>query len=298
MPTELTSKQCDAYVEEYEITIQYHPHALPDSRWWCWLKSDNAVKGETRVKTITNHWHDCNPDWTPPEIWDAERAIQYVLDKRLSIIPSFRGYSKIHIIKEAPKSLVSAPSDFYKTIYTSKQFADIIQQWEREHTHAPDKPEPTREQTAVELLTKVRKYIMNNIDSCLRSDIDTFLKEADHVDDKLREIAEKHSLFLCDLLTVGRDQFVEWEKRGLFFSESMRQSLVDFILLAIREATEQQQKRIEELEKILTVAQASMFPERCDSCDLLRQVKHQIQQGIPSIPPTQPTESEEEAQDV
>lgn len=149
---ELTNAQCQKYQEEHWGTewsfdngIYYVHHR----------DSDVEIQGYTLESAFTAHRDKYHPTWTPPvagteprsEEHDAEWALRYAKAKRLTLQFNEDRIGSVVSRGRGINPIVQRTSD--------ENIATTILNWKL--THGSDTPEPTREETAMELLEKIVK---------------------------------------------------------------------------------------------------------------------------------------------
>ena len=159
-PKMLSSEACDVFQVDYAMQVF---HGV--TGWHCENRATGKIVSgfPSRQAVITAYWQKYHPDWTPPvEEHDAGWALEQMRKHNLCI-----GTARIWQGK-----------DLSHSVYIDLGMTTIgaIEKWMDEYD--PDKPEPTREEIAENLLREVRDHI--HTETRLRCDIDTFLKEADH----------------------------------------------------------------------------------------------------------------------
>lgn len=169
MQNNLTSAQCDAFVQDHNVEVRRSCYGVRDKHPWCCGDATNKAPneiGKTRQEVITLYWREHHPNWTPPQIWDAETALEYMVK---------------HCLLFSQLSVWNA-GDIRKDVRHDGTVEGIIKaahQWKLKH--GPDKPEPTREETAMKLLGETYGHLLHPVvDASLTNKIYTFLKEADH----------------------------------------------------------------------------------------------------------------------
>lgn len=170
MPNELTNTQCNAFVQDHNVEVRRSCYEVRERNpWYCGdseNKEPNKV-GKTREATITAYWQKYHPDWTPPVIHDEVWALRYMKEKHLVF-----GNSRIW--------QVGNPG--YGIDFEGLTAVGLVLAWKARYD--PDKVEPTREETAVELLMEAKMHLQHPvIRVSLLQKIDTLIGEADHADD-------------------------------------------------------------------------------------------------------------------
>ncbi len=90
----LTNAQCDKFQKDHkEVAVSCWGTGKAQWEVYDQVGYDSPLVGADDVKTttselsreaaITAYWQKYHPDWTPPEIWDAETALEYAKKKRL-----------------------------------------------------------------------------------------------------------------------------------------------------------------------------------------------------------------------
>lgn len=170
---ELNPAQC------YQFLLEHNGvRTINAGRFWAVV--DLEHDGDTREAAIscthptpeaaiTAYWHKYHKDWTPPEVHDAEWALEYAKKKRLRLIFLDVTHGKV--------KCEVGPS--YRVDNFAKDENDnIIAAVEKyKAKHDPDKVEETREQRLEKLLRRLRNTMFET--PCdLRREIDAILKEA------------------------------------------------------------------------------------------------------------------------
>lgn len=198
MPNELTSKQCDAFVQDHDVEVRRTCYGIRiTSPWYCGnsTKKRHNFVGKTRESVITKYWWEYHKDWTPPVIHDEEWALRYML--RMGLYKKWEDWddpSNFNVVYGREERWIHIGSSMFNTL---EDFIEANCQWKLKYD--PDKPEPTvgaesrsvedtdegsaRKEKAVELLKQARWYLPGKGTigyDYITEQIDTFLKEADH----------------------------------------------------------------------------------------------------------------------
>ena len=88
--TELTSAQCDAFMENHHFVVCGCYGENFFVLWEIYHSFTNEIKNnlsdfDTRQSAITAYWRKYHPDWQPPEIHDAEWAWEYMKEHGLAL---------------------------------------------------------------------------------------------------------------------------------------------------------------------------------------------------------------------
>lgn len=170
MSNELTYAQCADFLKRHPgVKVEYNNSDYCIVRHWDKSRGDEfdgvSLRRDMR-HTITEFCKTFYPDWTPPveDEWTAEKALEYAEKKHLLINCHVNGDYSISI----------AGPDMHPWILSKGgTLIQTIRKWKR--INDPDKPEPTREETAIEFLKKLHSLVF---DYPLQCEIDTFLKAA------------------------------------------------------------------------------------------------------------------------
>lgn len=169
---ELNPAQC------YQFLLAYNGvRTINAGRFWAVV--DLEHDGDTREAAIpcthptpeaaiTAYWQKYHrKDWTPPEIHDAETALEYFFSHRMMV-------NNIAVWKPQtrPEQLIWLSGGAPPTV---EKFVDAISQFKAKHD--PDKPE----ETAIGLLKELREFIpIPELEtSGIIKRVDDHLKEAD-----------------------------------------------------------------------------------------------------------------------
>lgn len=162
--TEMTNKQCDAFIESNAALRLF----VCAGQWLCQhILSFNVGRAKTREAAITAYCDKYHPDWTPPVIHDAEWALGYAKEKCLTL--QFCG-DRIGSVVSRGKGLNPVVQQ-----QLDEHIITTVENWQAEYD--PDKP--TQEQTAMELLGEIVTANATDLHLAIRNGYD-FLKEVDH----------------------------------------------------------------------------------------------------------------------
>jgi hypothetical protein len=148
MSNELNNAQCNAFQEQH-VEV-YCGFSKAHRAWFAYVLGEwrNGIKANSRQAAITAYWQKHHPEWKPPEIHDAEWALECIVKNDLHWgTCSEMDYTQVWTPDQRRISTT------LKHIKTVDDIIKIVHQWMKEHD--PDKVEP--EVTAMELLREVVK---------------------------------------------------------------------------------------------------------------------------------------------
>lgn len=168
---ELNSAQCDVFMEEHPSV---HVECTLKSSWYCVPSRPvgNTLFADTRTAAITAYWQKYHKDWTPPVVWNAETALEYMIKRNL--VPGHRDVFNL----ESVSSCVPYPDGHTEHERTIEDVIQAIHDWKLKYD--PDKPEP--EETAVDVLKSIVTADATDLHLAIQNGYD-FLKKLKEADD-------------------------------------------------------------------------------------------------------------------
>lgn len=132
MPNELTSKQCQKYQEEHWGIEWYFDNGI----YYVHHRGSEAeTQGYTLESAFTAHRDKNHPDWTPPDVHDAEWALEYAKEQRLTLQLCPDSVGSTVVQRDGIRQLVQKHLD--------ENIVTTIERWKREYD--PDKPDEDTE---------------------------------------------------------------------------------------------------------------------------------------------------------
>lgn len=167
----LTSAQCDAFMRDHlKIVAGMHKNAATNCLEWEVFTRKNKFQfvscRKTRQAAITVYWQMYHKDWTPPQIYDAEWALEYAKKNRLAL--QFYSSGNACVVLQCGTNIPNMRSD-------NDNMIELVADWKLKYD--PDKV--AQEETAMGLLKEAGNHLGNTFyPATLLDRIDTFLKEA------------------------------------------------------------------------------------------------------------------------
>lgn len=148
--TELTSAQCDAFMENHHFVVCGCYGGNFFVLWEIYHSFTNEIKNnlsdfDTRQSAITAYWRKYHPDWQPPEIHDAEWALRYQYEHNLS-------WNGTSVFGKPLRWVMTPPS-----MQHSQDFIQTTKAWQAKYDPPKVSRKVSREEKAVELLREVYK---------------------------------------------------------------------------------------------------------------------------------------------